>query len=91
VQLRDACSRKRAAPRQNGFLITGDIKNMNAIRTVMTFFLTAMLAAAFLGWRWAVTLPSPKLEAARAVLALAGIAAAVGITILWRVKPQADR
>jgi hypothetical protein len=64
---------------------------MNAIRTVMTFFLAAMLASACLGWRWAVALPSPKLEAARVVLALVVIAAVGGIAVLWSVKPQAHR
>ena len=91
MQLRDARFRKHGPPRENGFLITGDITNMNAIRSVMTFFLMAMLASAGLGWRWAAALPSPKLEAARAVLALAGIAAVVGVAILWSVKPQAQR
>jgi hypothetical protein len=33
-------------------------------------------------------LPSPKWEAARTVLALIAVAAAVGLWLIWSVKPR---
>jgi membrane protein YdbS with pleckstrin-like domain len=61
---------------------------MNAIRSAMTVFLLAVLAAAILGWRWVAALPPAKSEAARIVLSLAAIAAIIATTILWRAKPR---
>lgn len=57
----------------------------------MTVFLLAVLSAAGLGWRWATVLPPAKLDAARIVLTVAGLAALVAIVVIWSVKPQTQR
>ena len=61
---------------------------MNAIRMAMTVFLLAVATAAILGWRWVAVLPPAKLEAARIVLTVAGMAAVVAIAIIWRAEPR---
>lgn len=61
---------------------------MNAIRTVMSLFLVWVLALSVAGWVWAGGQPSPKLEGARAVLALCILIAAGGMVLIWRVKPR---
>ncbi len=63
---------------------------MNAIRTVMTIFLAAVLTAAVLGWRWVAVLPPAKLEAARIVLTVAAIGCLAAIMLLWKDKTQSS-
>lgn len=61
---------------------------MNAVRSVMTVFMSIIVWLSFIGWRWAGSLPSPKLEAARTVLVLIGLAAVGGMWLIWSAKPR---
>lgn len=61
---------------------------MNTVRVLMSVFLLAVVILSFLGWRWAVELPPPKLEAARLVLAISGIAALGAMALIWSTKPR---
>lgn len=61
---------------------------MNAIRAVMTVFLLAVLSSIVLGWRWVAVLPPAKSEAARVVLTVAGLAAVLAVTLIWRAAPR---
>ena len=54
----------------------------------MTVFLVVIFAFACLGWRWSASLPTAKLLADRAVLALIGVTSLVAVAILWSAKPQ---
>jgi hypothetical protein len=64
---------------------------MNAIRSAMSVFLLAIVAATFLGWRWAQVLPPAKLDAARLVLAVAGLASVLGLAVIWSARPRNSR
>ncbi|MCA9124683.1 MAG: hypothetical protein H6822_09115 [Planctomycetaceae bacterium] len=59
---------------------------MNLVRSVMTFFLLLLLAVAVAGWIWAGSLPTQKMEGARLVLALCGVASLGAVGLLWTAK-----
>ena len=61
---------------------------MNLIRSIMSVFLVILIGLAVAGWVWAGGQPSPKMEGARFVLALCGLAAMGAIALLWREKPE---
>lgn len=63
---------------------------MNSVRSVFSVLLLVLLAVSIAGWIWAGGQPSPKLEGARFVLAICGLAAIGGTALLWTAKlPQA--
>lgn len=61
---------------------------MNAVRGVISFFMLTVVMFTLLGWRWTAGLPSPKMEAARVVLVISGLAAAGALALIWSAKPQ---
>ncbi|MGN6133454.1 MAG: hypothetical protein ACTHOU_03095 [Aureliella sp.] len=63
---------------------------MNLVRSIFSFFLCAIVAVAIAGWIWAGSLPSPKLEASRTMLAICGVASLGCLGALWsaRTVPQ---
>ncbi len=61
---------------------------MNTVRLIMTVFLLAVLSSALVGWSWVGVLPPAKMQGARVVLTLAGLAALAALTIIWTAKPQ---
>jgi hypothetical protein len=64
---------------------------MNLIRSLISVFILVLFGLAIAGWNWAGSLPSPKLEGARAVLGICGVAAIGSLVLLWRVKqPQLE-
>lgn len=62
---------------------------MNAVRSVISVFLLALIGVVIAGWIWAGGQPSPKLEGARFVLALCGLMSAGALVLLWRAKDPA--
>ena len=64
---------------------------MNAVRSVISVFMLALLAVSIAGWIWAGDLPSAKMAGARLVLAICGLAAIGGLWLLWTAKqPQVE-
>ena len=61
---------------------------MNKIRTVISFLFLTVVTLSLLGWRWAGGLPSPKLESARAVLAIGALASIGALALIWAVNPR---
>ncbi|MEO8164468.1 MAG: hypothetical protein ABI619_03640 [Betaproteobacteria bacterium] len=59
---------------------------MNFVRSVISFFMLILLAVSVAGWIWAGGLPTPKMEGARVVLALCGLASLGAIGLLWNAK-----
>jgi len=57
---------------------------------MMSAFFLVVVTLSILGWRWAAGLPSPKLESARAVLAISALAAAGGIAVIWSAKSRSS-
>jgi len=61
---------------------------MNKVRMIMTVFLLAVFSSVLLGWSWVAVLPPAKMQSARIVLTLAGLAALLALTVIWSAKPQ---
>lgn len=59
---------------------------MNLVRSVISVFLLILLAVSVAGWIWAGGQPSPKLEGARFVLALCGLASIGCLGLLWNAR-----
>ena len=59
---------------------------MNLIRSIISVFLLILFGLSIAGWVWAGGQPSPKLEGARFVLALCGVAALGGLGLLWSAR-----
>ena len=60
---------------------------MNLVRSIITFFLLALLVVSIAGWNWAGGQPASNAVGARIVLTLGGLAALGCIVLLWRAKP----
>jgi hypothetical protein len=59
---------------------------MNLVRSVISVFLLILLAVSVAGWIWAGGQPSPKLEGARFVLALCGLASIGCLGLIWNAR-----
>ncbi len=59
---------------------------MNLIRSLMSFFLLAVIGLSIAGWIWAGEQPSSKMIGARVALALCGLMAVGAIGLLWSAK-----
>jgi hypothetical protein len=61
---------------------------MNAIRSLISLFLVALLAVSVAGWIWAGGLPPPNMAGARAVLAMCGLSSLLGLGLIWTAKNE---
>ena len=59
---------------------------MNLVRSVISVFLLLLLGLSVAGWIWAGGQPSPKMEGARFVLTLCGLASIGCLGLLWSAK-----
>lgn len=60
---------------------------MNLVRSIISVFVLALVAVSVAGWNWAGGQPSPRMEGARAVLALCGLSSVGCLLLLWRARP----
>lgn len=59
---------------------------MNLVRSIISVFLITLVVLSVAGWIWAGGQPSPKLEGARFILAVCGIASLGSLWVLWGSK-----
>jgi hypothetical protein len=62
---------------------------MNAIRSIISVFLVALMAVSIAGWVWAGDQPTPTQVGARVVLAMCGLSSVGALALIWSVKRPA--
>lgn len=60
---------------------------MNLVRSIISFFLLALLAMTVAGWIWAGEQPTRQMIGARASLVVCALCAISCIVVIWRAKP----
>jgi hypothetical protein len=59
---------------------------MNAVRSVISIFLILLIGVSIAGWVWSGDLPAKGMMGARLVLAVCGLSAIGGLSLIWSAR-----